>query len=85
VWDYISPDWVQALVLIYALLKAIEKALELIGKTPKTKKRIEKEAKELRMQHYFYHCEQNPNGFLRLKIENFERLEKENIQKKQNR
>lgn len=25
------------------------------------------------MKHYFYHCEGNPEGFNRLKIENFER------------
>ena len=33
----------------------------------------EKAEKDLRMKHYFYHCEQNPEGFNRLKIENFER------------
>jgi hypothetical protein len=33
----------------------------------------EKAEKDLRMKHYFYHCEQNPEGFNRLKIENLER------------
>ena len=29
------------------------------------------------MNHYFYHCERNPEGFMRLKVENFEREAKE--------
>ncbi len=29
------------------------------------------------MRHYFYHCERNPEGFARLKVENFEREAKE--------
>lgn len=38
-----------------------------------TQRDREKAEKDLRMKHYFYHCEQNPEGFNRLKIENFER------------
>ena len=29
--------------------------------------------KRQKMEHYFYHCERNPEGFMRLKVENFER------------
>jgi hypothetical protein len=38
-----------------------------------TQREKEKAEKDLRMRHYYYHCEQNPEGFNRLKIENFER------------
>lgn len=38
-----------------------------------TQRDKEKAEKDLRMKHYFYHCEQNPEGFNRLKIENLER------------
>lgn len=38
-----------------------------------TRRDGEKAEKDHRMKHYFYHCEQNPEGFNRLKIENFER------------
>lgn len=38
-----------------------------------TQRDKEKAERDLRMKHYFYHCEQNPEGFSRLKIENFER------------
>jgi hypothetical protein len=33
----------------------------------------EKQEKELRTRHYFYHCERNPEGFRRLREENFEK------------
>jgi hypothetical protein len=33
----------------------------------------QKAEKDLKMQHYFYHGELNPDGFNRLKIENFDR------------
>lgn len=38
-----------------------------------TQRDKEKAEKDLRMKHYFYHCERNPEGFSRLKAENFER------------
>lgn len=38
-----------------------------------TQRDKEKAEKDLRMKHYFYHCEQNPEGFNRLKVENLER------------
>src|ERR1051325_7675789 len=31
----------------------------------------EKQERDLKMRHYFYHCERNPEGFVRLKMENF--------------
>ena len=33
----------------------------------------QKAEKDLKMNHYFYHCERNPDAFNRLKIENWER------------
>ena len=44
-----------------------------MGWVKPTQRDKEKAEKDLRMTHYFYHCEQNPEGFSRLKIENFER------------
>ena len=62
-------------VVGYAVCKAAIEALRLTGKLPKSKRAEEKEAKELKMQHYYYHCERNPEAFMRLKLENFEREE----------
>lgn len=39
---------------------------------PSQREQIKAE-KNLKMKHYFYHCEKNPDAFNRLKIENFER------------
>jgi hypothetical protein len=51
-------------------LYKLGKAMEWI----KPSKREQMKAEEnLKMGHYFYHCERNPDGFNRLKIENFER------------
>ncbi|HEU4951094.1 MAG TPA: hypothetical protein VFT46_04040 [Holophagaceae bacterium] len=72
-------DWLGVIVLIYSLYKAVEKALRLMGKWPKSKAEAQREAEEARMRHHHYHCERNPEGFERLKLENFEREAREDI------
>jgi len=74
-------DWLGLVVLVYSLYKAAEKALRLTGKWPKSKAETQKEADEARMRHHHYHCERNPEGFERLKLENFERWAREDINK----
>lgn len=51
-------------------LYKLGKAMGWIKPTQRDKEKAEK---DLKMKHYFYHCEQNPEGFNRLKFENFER------------
>jgi hypothetical protein len=58
-------------VVCYAFFKASIGTLRLTGRLPKSRRAREKEAKELKMRHYYYHCERNPKAFQRLKIENF--------------
>lgn len=58
-------------VLAFAIFKAAIHSLRFFGYLPKTKHQLGIEKRELKMRHYFYHCEQNPNGFQRLKNENF--------------
>lgn len=77
--EWVSPSWIGALVLIYSLWKALVKALKMLGKWKKSPREIEKEQEDQRMRHYYYHCERNPEGFLRLKLENFEREERDRI------
>jgi hypothetical protein len=69
--------WLGTVMLLYAVWKAYEKALKMLGRWPKSKAERDREADELRMRHYHYHCENNPEGFLRLKAENFERWARE--------
>ncbi len=45
----------------------------MLGYTKKSEREKAKEAAELRMRHHHYHCELNPDGFARLKHENFVR------------
>lgn len=67
-----SPFW-GIVVLLYALGKSLLAALKLLGYLKPSPKK-EREAQELaEMRHYYYHCKRNPDGFLRLKDENFER------------
>ncbi|MGE0645053.1 MAG: hypothetical protein AB7P24_15425 [Nitrospira sp.] len=73
-------DWLGLVVLGYSLYKAVEKALRLLGKWPKSKDELQKDAEETRMRHHHHHGECNPEGFERLKLENFERWARKNIQ-----
>jgi len=63
------------------LWQAIRTARKLFWRVEPSKSEKEKAEKELKMSHYFYHCERNLEGFARLKIENFEREAKERILK----
>jgi len=82
--EWASPHWVATLVLIYSLWKALVKTLKMLGKWKKSPREIEEEREEQRMRHHHYHCERNPEAFLRLKVENFECWEKERIQAEAN-
>lgn len=81
VLEYAGPQWLGAVVMSYAIGKAATKALTITGRRKKSPREIEEEELEQRKRHYFYHCEKNPQGFARLKAENFEREDREEIQK----
>jgi hypothetical protein len=57
----------------FAIWRIVVEAIKLFGNPdkwiPGHKEKMERERK---MKHYFYHCEQNPEGFARLRAENFE-------------
>lgn len=82
--EWVSPPLIGVTILSYSYWKALKKALELFAFIKKSPKQIKKEKEELEMEHHHYHCKQNPEGFLRLKVENIERWEKERIQKEAN-
>lgn len=68
-------------IIVYSLGKAIIRALKMTGHFPKSVREKKKEAEELEMCHHHYHCKLNPEGFARLKIENFERETREDTRK----
>lgn len=74
--EFNSPQWLAQLVLLYTLLGLWVKALKFLGEWPRTAADEAKAREELAMKHHHYHCERNPEGFNRLKAENFEREER---------
>jgi len=75
--QYLGPEWLAIAVLLYILWQAFRTARRIFWRVEPSKTEKEKAEKELKMNHYFYHCERNPEGFMRLKVENFEREAKE--------
>jgi hypothetical protein len=72
--------WVGILLFILSLTKIYIEFIKLFGKAdkwlPGHKEKMEKERK---MAHYYYHCEQNPEGFRKLFIENLSHDRSEDI------
>jgi hypothetical protein len=79
-----APQWLAILVFCYSLTRAYIEALKLLGKWPRTDSELAKEEEERRIRHHHYHCERNPEGFLRLKQENIERDSREEILREAN-
>lgn len=73
--------YVGAIALAYSLYRAVRKTLEMTGLKKRSRRLEEKEREDTDMRHHHYHCKKNPEGFMRLKIENFERDEIERIRK----
>ncbi|MCI0607806.1 MAG: hypothetical protein L0Z71_01915 [Anaerolineae bacterium] len=74
-------NWLALITLIYSFYKAIQTGLELRGKWPKSKRKKAKELEERLKDHYYYHCQMNPEGFKRLMLENLEKMGKDEIAK----
>lgn len=71
--EFFSPKWVAVLVLIYGLSKAVVKALKMLGKIKPSAAEASKEEEVRRMKHHHYHCENNQDGFVRLRNENYKK------------
>lgn len=63
--------WLGYLLAAISIFAGFRKLGKSMGWLKASKKEKSEEEKKLKMKHYFYHSERNPNGFLRLKIENF--------------
>lgn len=70
--EFLGPEWLATAVFLYGLYKASERILKMLGFWKKSNKERAKEEEDRRMRHHHYHCDLNPNGFLRLKLENLE-------------
>jgi hypothetical protein len=79
--EFNAPRWLAVVVLLYGFTRSYIQGLKLLGRWPKTDSDLAAEDEERRMKHHHYHCERNPEGFERLKMENFEREQRERILK----
>ena len=70
---FFSPWWVSLIALVYTCYKAIISFLKMVGKIKSTENEKLASEKKALMEHYHFHCEQNPEAFQRLKIENISR------------
>jgi len=69
---YFAPDWLSLAIYVYSFWNAYRTWRKITGRAKPSKSAIEKAEKKRKMQHYYYHCERNPSGFQKLKMENFE-------------
>lgn len=66
---------------VYSIMHGVFKALKLTGVIKPSARQREKDREEALMRHHHYHCQRNPQGFQRLKLENLEQEERERIQR----
>lgn len=71
--------------LLGALADALHGGLRVLGYLPKSRKEREDEERMRRLEHFDYHCTRNPEGFERLKAENFAREARERTQQEAER
>lgn len=76
-----SSNLLSIIALMYSLYMAVRKGLELAGKWPKSTRKKEQELEERLKDHYYYHCQMNPEGFNRLMLENLTNQAKARIEK----
>lgn len=69
----LGVDWIGYLLSAISISVGLYKFGKAMGWIKPTKRAQLEAEKNNKMEHYYYHCEKNPEAFLRLKIENFER------------
>lgn len=69
--QFLGPEWLGAIVLAYSLWQSWRAWLRIIGRHKRSPTEIAEAEKRRKMEHYYYHCERNPDGFARLRAENF--------------
>ncbi len=74
-----ANKWIGIAGLVYSFGKAAITALKLAGKWKPSKRELAREEEDRLMRHHHYHCVRNPEAFLKLKIENFEKDQREHI------
>ncbi|OOX30280.1 hypothetical protein BJL83_19700 [Vibrio parahaemolyticus] len=71
-----------AIALIVAWYKCADKWLSLTGRKIKTESELAKEEDNRLKEHHHYHCKINPDGFTKLKLENFKASREQRLKDK---
>ena len=79
--NLVGPKWISILACVYGLYKALRTSLNAWDLLPQSSAAKLKQEIERKKDHYYYHCELNPMGFLKLKGENFDLEEKAKLKK----
>jgi hypothetical protein len=69
----LGVNWIGYALWSISVSIGLFKFAKVIGWIRPSQRQIATDEEMRKMKHYFYHCERNPAGFERLKIENFER------------
>lgn len=77
----LGVEWLGHTLAAISIATGLYKLAKAMGWLKPSERDQEEAEKERKMAHYYYHCERNPEGFNRLKIENFERDAIERTQK----
>lgn len=70
--QYLGPKWLSAAVFAFTLWKIQSAWRKMMGYLKPSPSEAKKSEKQRKMDHYYYHCERNPVGFARLKVENLD-------------
>ena len=79
IFEFLGPEWLGYFGLAFVLWKALKAALQIWGRTEPSVREKGKAERQRRMDHYYYHCERNPRGFERLKVENLQNDAREQV------
>ena len=69
----LGVSWLGYLLQAVSISAGLYKIAKAAGWIRKSKPATDEAEKKSKMDHYYYHCERNPEAFLRIKCENFER------------
>lgn len=78
--QYAGLDWLALIVLVYAFVQASRAGYRIWKNSQPSAREKAATEKQTTMNHYYYHCELNPDGFARLKAENFANEATRNIE-----
>lgn len=79
----LGVTWLGHLLSVASISAGAYKAAKAMGWLKPSKRQKQEAERDLKMRHYYYHCERNPDAFAKLRNENFEREAVERTRKEE--